>query len=65
MPRDAERDMVGEFAEMIRLGHAPKDLLKTVIDPGRDRGEHFWQFKDRLSGKNGRLKLRFTEASSQ
>lgn len=68
--RDSPLDIAGEFKELIRLGHDPKVLLKTVLDPSRDRGEHFWQFKEREK-RNGKadtpaaktLRHRFSEPS--
>lgn len=47
-PRDSPLDMAGEFAELLRLGHTPEALQAALLDGKRDRGEHFWQFKERL-----------------
>lgn len=42
--------MTPEFAELLRLGFPPGRILDAIQDPARDRGEHFWRFKDRLKG---------------
>ncbi len=49
--RDSPLDMAAEFAELIRLGHAPQKLQAAIAEKCRDRGEHFWQFKERIVGK--------------
>jgi hypothetical protein len=45
---DHPEDMAPQFAEMLRLGHRPEVLLAQIETKGRDRTEHFWQFKKRL-----------------
>jgi hypothetical protein len=47
-PADRQDDMASEFAEMSRLGQLPADMLKEVMRPDRDKGEHLWQFKERI-----------------
>ena len=49
-PRDLPSDMAGEFRELIRLGQKPDVILASIRDQQRDRGEHFWQFRDRIQG---------------
>lgn len=48
--KDDERDMTGEFANLEGLGVPAAAMLEEINrgPPQRDRGEHFWQFKDRL-----------------
>lgn len=55
-PADNELDKAEEFRELVRLGQvqgdpslSPEKLREAVLDPKRDRSEHFWQFKDRLT----------------
>jgi hypothetical protein len=58
-PADLERDLVPRFAELIRLGHKPKDLLGAILDDARPRNEQFFRFEDRLE------KVRATWAPKQ
>ena len=46
-PADREDDIASEIAEMVRRGHDPGELLADVMRSDRDKGEHFWQFKER------------------
>ncbi len=52
-PRDSPLDMAAEFAELIRLGHDPQAIRAEIVRKDRDRGEHFWQFKTRLTRNAG------------
>lgn len=45
---DRTPDMRADFDELLRQGNIPAFIEAAILDPGRDRGEHFWQFKDRL-----------------
>lgn len=51
--RDSPLDMATEFAELVRQGLAAHGIMDAIESPDRDRGEYFWQFKERLlGGKN-------------
>jgi hypothetical protein len=59
-PKDAPADVAGELAELLRLGHRPEVLRDAILDEWRDRGEYFWQFKERLTGRGARPKQETT-----
>jgi len=62
LPADDENDKAEEFRELLRLGFEPGELLRSVEDGGRDRGEHFWQFKERLMQKQSVTALNYETA---
>jgi hypothetical protein len=45
---DRVGDVTPAFAELLRQGFAAAELLTAIQDDGRNRGEHFWQFEQRL-----------------
>jgi hypothetical protein len=54
IPADSVDDMTHEFHELIRHGNDPEKLSAAVREETRDRGEFFWQFKDRFMGRKGK-----------
>jgi hypothetical protein len=46
--RDLPEGMVRDFAELIRIGHSGKSMLADLLDPKRDRGEQFFEFRNRI-----------------
>ena len=47
-PRDLPADVADEMAELLRLGVRAESIRAEIEDPTRHRGEHLWQFLERL-----------------
>ena len=60
--RRRERQGRGVPRTPAALGFEPGELLRPVEDGGRDRGEHFWQFKERLMQKQSVTALNYETA---
>lgn len=45
---DGPLDKAGEIGALLDIGHDPKAIQDAMRDTNRDKGEHFWQFKQRF-----------------
>jgi hypothetical protein len=52
-PADHLDDMRPEFQNLLNLGLSAEHLREQLEAKTRDRGEHFWQFKDRVKKRTG------------
>jgi hypothetical protein len=53
-PRDRPEDLTRDLAELLRRGVPAAKIRDAILDANRDRGEQWWQFRERLTRKPAR-----------
>jgi 5-methylcytosine-specific restriction endonuclease McrA len=52
--RDRPADLARDIEELLRRGITAAKIRDAILDANRDRGEQWWQFRDRLTRKPAR-----------